>query len=57
MLQVGLGTDYDARNLLDTTEVYDFVVDDLNHLEGASRGDGIDKDETMDANSMFGVKY
>lgn len=37
-------------------EVDDFVVDDLNHVEGFVICHGVDKNETVDANCMFRIK-
>jgi len=36
LLQISFGTDDNAWNVLEATEVDDFVVDDLDHVEGVS---------------------
>lgn len=57
MWKIRLGTDDNAGNLLNSTEVDDLVMYDLNHIEGIPRGDGVHEDEAMDTNSMLGVQY
>lgn len=56
MLQVSLCADNDARNRVHAAEVGDLLVDDVDHVEGLARRDGVDKDEAMDADGVLGVE-
>jgi hypothetical protein len=55
--EVILGTDDDARYRAHATEVDDLVINDLDHVEGLPRGDGIHENETVDTDGVFGVEY
>ena len=54
--EVVLGTDDDARYRAHATEVYNLVVDYLDHVEGLPRRDGIYENEAVDADGMFGIQ-
>ena len=51
--KVYLGTDYDTRDLFDSTEVDNLVIHDLDHVKGISGGDRVDENKAMDANGML----
>jgi hypothetical protein len=51
--KVYLGADYDTGDLFDPTEVDNLVINDLDHVEGISRGDRVDENKTVDPNGMF----
>lgn len=51
--EVGFRADNDTWYLVKTAEVDDFVVHDLDHVEGLAGGDGVHEDEAVDANSML----
>jgi hypothetical protein len=54
--KVYLGTDYDTRDLFHSTEVDNLVIHDLDHVKGISRGDRVDENKAVDADSMFGIE-
>ena len=54
--QVGLGPDNYAWYLVHTTEIDNFVVHDLHHLERLLGRDGVDENVAVDADGMLGIK-
>lgn len=54
--EVVLGTDDDARYRTHATEVYNLVVDYLDHVEGLSRRDGIYENEAVDSDGVFRIE-
>lgn len=57
LFQVDLGTDDDTWYLVHAAEISDLVVDDLDHVEGLSRGNRVDEDVTVYAYGMLGIEY
>lgn len=55
--EVVLGANYDAWYRAHAAEVDNLVVYDLDHVEGFPRRDGVDKDEAVDSDGMFGIQY
>lgn len=56
ILQIGFRADYDARYLVQAAKIHDFVVDNLNHVEGLARRDRVHEDEAVNTDGMFGIE-
>ena len=57
LFQVCFGTHDDAGDLIHSAEINDFVIDDLDHVEGFAGRDRIDEHVSVNANGMFRVEY
>ena len=51
--KVYLGADYNTGDLFNPTEVDNLVINDLDHVEGISRGDRVDENKTVDSDGML----
>jgi hypothetical protein len=56
-LEIYLGSNNDARNIIHPTKVHNLIVHNLNHVEGIARGDRVDKNIAMYADCMLRVQY
>ena len=54
--EVVLGADDDTRYRAHATEVDNLVIYDLDHVEGFPGRDGVDEDEAVDSDGMFGIQ-
>ena len=56
MQEITFRTDNNTGKFCDAAKVYNLIVDDLDHVEGVARGNGVHEDIAMDSDGMLGIE-